>query len=268
MKPSPGMTWSFMPKSRQRWVTSLSSSSKESSSSSNSIRSRADSLPSLCWRAWRSGPPPRSAASLRRRSSSKRFIRSIVRKSQKPQSKRHKAKVQRESGSGVLRFYRERFSGVRRAERGWVGMAPREPGWRVESGAGAGVGDGWSQGIRRNTHRPDEGFRPAWVTEWFLVDTAVASAWPASAGAKPAGGHSGQLRSAERSKAWHRRAFLPDRDGTQRFCELRRFPVDLALRGHGFRFGVGPGQLRVEGGYGGTRSGGMRGGIVRACAGC
>src|SRR5438105_1896842 len=67
-----------MPKSRQRWVTSLSSSSKESSSSSNSMRSRAESLPSLCCRACRSGPPPCSAAIWRRRSSSRRFIGTIV----------------------------------------------------------------------------------------------------------------------------------------------------------------------------------------------
>jgi hypothetical protein len=48
--------------------------------------------------------------------------------------------------------------------------------------------------IRKNrgtlwpTYRPDDGFRPAWVTEPFLVDTAVASAWPAFAGAKPGHG--------------------------------------------------------------------------------
>jgi hypothetical protein len=38
------------------------------------------------------------------------------------------------------------------------------------------------------TYRPDEGFRPASVTEPFLVDTPVASAWPASAGEKPGHG--------------------------------------------------------------------------------
>ena len=48
--------------------------------------------------------------------------------------------------------------------------------------------------IRKNrgtlwpTYRPDDGFRPAWVTEPFLLDTAVASAWPAFAGAKPGHG--------------------------------------------------------------------------------
>ena len=69
-----GMICSSMPKSRQRCVTSLSSSSNEPSSSSSSMRSRALSLPSLCWRARRSGPPPCSAAAWRRRSSSRRFI--------------------------------------------------------------------------------------------------------------------------------------------------------------------------------------------------
>src|SRR5262245_23407738 len=77
-KPSPGTICSSMPKSRQRCVTSLSSSSKVPSSSSSSMRSRAPSLPSLCWRARRSGPPPCSAASCRRRSSSRRFIGTIV----------------------------------------------------------------------------------------------------------------------------------------------------------------------------------------------
>src|ERR1022692_1423304 len=55
-----------MPKSRPRCVTSLSSSSKVPSSRSNSMRSRAESLPSLCWRFWRSSPPPCSAAVWRR----------------------------------------------------------------------------------------------------------------------------------------------------------------------------------------------------------
>src|ERR1039458_4140102 len=58
-----------MPKSRPRCVTSLSSSSKVPSSRSNSMRSRAESLPSLCWRFWRSSPPPCSAAAWRRWSS-------------------------------------------------------------------------------------------------------------------------------------------------------------------------------------------------------
>src|ERR1035437_9885903 len=48
-KPSPGTTAASMPKSRQRCVTSLSISSKQFSSSSSSMRSRALSLPSLCW---------------------------------------------------------------------------------------------------------------------------------------------------------------------------------------------------------------------------
>src|ERR1039458_83426 len=67
-----------MPKSRQRWVTSLSSSSKDFSSRRTSTRSRALSLPSRCWRARRSSPPPCSAAAWRRRNSSRRFIGFIV----------------------------------------------------------------------------------------------------------------------------------------------------------------------------------------------
>src|SRR5437764_10657198 len=67
-----------MPKSRQRCVTSLSSSSKEPSSSSNSIRSRAESLPSLCCRSRRSAPPPASAAACRRRNSSSLVICTTV----------------------------------------------------------------------------------------------------------------------------------------------------------------------------------------------
>src|SRR5262249_41332814 len=66
-----------MPKSLHRWVTSLSVSSKVPSSNRNSIRSRADILPSLCWRSRRSGPPPASASESRRLSSSSfssRFI--------------------------------------------------------------------------------------------------------------------------------------------------------------------------------------------------
>src|SRR5580658_9700359 len=54
-----------MPKSLQRWVTSLSVSSKVPSSSRNSMRSRADILPSLCWRSRRFSPPPSSARRLR-----------------------------------------------------------------------------------------------------------------------------------------------------------------------------------------------------------
>src|SRR5215470_2556816 len=66
-----------MPKSVQRCVTILSNSSKVLSSSRNSIRSRADILPSLCWRSRRSAPPPASARESRRLSSSSlcsRFI--------------------------------------------------------------------------------------------------------------------------------------------------------------------------------------------------
>ena len=54
-----------MPKSLQRCVTSLSVSSKVPSSSRNSMRSRADILPSLCWRSRRFSPPPSSASRLR-----------------------------------------------------------------------------------------------------------------------------------------------------------------------------------------------------------
>src|SRR5262249_48899559 len=66
-----------MPKSLQRWVTSLSVSSKVPSSSRNSMRSRTDILPSLCWRSRLSEPPPASASESRRLSSSSfcsRFI--------------------------------------------------------------------------------------------------------------------------------------------------------------------------------------------------
>src|SRR5438270_4641037 len=58
-----------MPKSWQRWVTILSSSSKLWSSSRNSMRSRADIFPDLCWRSRRSAPPPSSASESRRFSS-------------------------------------------------------------------------------------------------------------------------------------------------------------------------------------------------------
>src|SRR5512137_2310734 len=70
-----------MPKSVERWVTSLSNSSKVPSSSRNSIRSRADILPSLCWRARRSSPPPASASASRRLSSASfcsRFMEGII----------------------------------------------------------------------------------------------------------------------------------------------------------------------------------------------
>src|SRR5579884_1157927 len=76
-KPSPSITLLCMPKLWQRWRTSLSSSSKLPSSSKRSMRSRAESLPSLCCRALRSAPPPSSARAWRRRNSSKRsFIMS------------------------------------------------------------------------------------------------------------------------------------------------------------------------------------------------
>src|SRR5436190_17642815 len=76
--PSPGTICSSIPKSRQRCVTSLSSSSKVPSSSSNSTRSRAESLPSLCCRSRRSRPPPASAAPCRRRNSSSLLIGTTV----------------------------------------------------------------------------------------------------------------------------------------------------------------------------------------------
>src|ERR1700739_2039204 len=58
-----------MPKAVQLCVTILSNSSKVPSSSRNSMRSRADILPSVCWRSWRSLPPPASASESRRLSS-------------------------------------------------------------------------------------------------------------------------------------------------------------------------------------------------------
>src|SRR5438477_9483310 len=66
-----------MPKSVARCVTKRSVSSNVPSSSRKLIRSRAESLPSLCWRSRLSWPPPASAAASRRlRSSSfcSRFI--------------------------------------------------------------------------------------------------------------------------------------------------------------------------------------------------
>src|ERR1700722_18219994 len=59
--PSPGTICSSMPKSRQRWVTSLSTSSKVPGSNSSSIRSRAVSLPAACCFCRRASPPPSSA---------------------------------------------------------------------------------------------------------------------------------------------------------------------------------------------------------------
>src|SRR5262249_8715564 len=64
-----------MPKSVERCVTSLSNSSKVPSSSRNSMRSRADILPSLCWRSRRAAPPPASASESRRFSSASFFSR-------------------------------------------------------------------------------------------------------------------------------------------------------------------------------------------------
>src|SRR6266576_2607673 len=64
-----------MPKSSQRCVTNLSSSSKVPSSRSRVTRSRAVSLPALCSRSRRSSPLPASASALRRRRSLKRSLR-------------------------------------------------------------------------------------------------------------------------------------------------------------------------------------------------
>src|SRR5216684_3531997 len=69
-KPSPAGRCSCMPNSAQRWRTNLSSSSKVPSSNKRWMRSRAVSLPALCSRSRRSGPPPASASSEMRRSSS------------------------------------------------------------------------------------------------------------------------------------------------------------------------------------------------------
>src|SRR5713226_5992832 len=73
-KPSPAGRCSCMPKSTQRWRTNLSSSSKVPSSSNRWMRSRAASLPALCSRSRRSGPPPASASAEIRRSSSMRSL--------------------------------------------------------------------------------------------------------------------------------------------------------------------------------------------------
>src|SRR5262245_57074447 len=72
--PSPGTICRSMPKSRHRWVTSLSTSSKVSGSNSASIRSRAVSLPASRCRARRSTPPPSSARRSRSCSLSIGFI--------------------------------------------------------------------------------------------------------------------------------------------------------------------------------------------------
>src|SRR5438067_147469 len=68
--PSPGTSCSAMPKSRQRCVTSLSTSSNVPGSKRSSIRSRAVSLPASCWRFCRSAPPPSSARRSRSASTS------------------------------------------------------------------------------------------------------------------------------------------------------------------------------------------------------
>src|SRR5579863_3367538 len=70
MNPSPGGRCSCMPKSSERCATNLSSSSNVPSSRSSATRSRAVSFPALCSRSRRSTPPPASASTLRRRSSS------------------------------------------------------------------------------------------------------------------------------------------------------------------------------------------------------
>src|SRR5579863_201772 len=93
-----------MPKSLQRWVTSLSVSSKVSSSSRNSMRSRADILPSLCCFSRRCSPPPSSA----------RWSRFFS------------------SASFCSRFMRENYSGLGRMriadQKGkWVGRRARRP---------------------------------------------------------------------------------------------------------------------------------------------
>src|SRR5271154_3283503 len=77
MKPSPKYFCSAIPKSLQRCVTSLSVSSNVPSSSRKSTRSRADILPSLCWRSRRCAPPP-SWASRSRRLSSAIFSSSFI----------------------------------------------------------------------------------------------------------------------------------------------------------------------------------------------
>src|SRR5208337_3131173 len=70
--PSPMGRVSAEPKSTQRWRTNLSSSSNVPSSSKRCIRSRAESLPALCWRSRRSVPPPASASADILRSCSRR----------------------------------------------------------------------------------------------------------------------------------------------------------------------------------------------------
>src|SRR6185436_9061738 len=59
--PSPRTFCSSMPKSAQRWVTNLSSSTKLPSSSSAAMRSRAVSLPASCCLSMRALPPASAA---------------------------------------------------------------------------------------------------------------------------------------------------------------------------------------------------------------
>jgi hypothetical protein len=59
--PSPGWCCASMPNSVQRCALSMSYSRKDPSSSSSERRSRAVSLPFLCWAAMRASPPPVSA---------------------------------------------------------------------------------------------------------------------------------------------------------------------------------------------------------------
>ena len=61
--PSPGIRCSAMPNSVQRCSTNMSISSNDPWSSRSCRRSRADSLPRLCWAAMRRAPPPLRAAS-------------------------------------------------------------------------------------------------------------------------------------------------------------------------------------------------------------
>src|SRR6185295_17556983 len=63
--PSPGIFALSMPKSVQRCSTNMSNSSNEPSSRRTSIRSRAVSLPRLCWASILACPPPRRALARR-----------------------------------------------------------------------------------------------------------------------------------------------------------------------------------------------------------
>src|SRR6266536_4482846 len=59
--PSPGILVCAMPNSSQRCSTNMSNSSNELRSSRSAMRSRAVSLPRLCWASVRFFPPPRRA---------------------------------------------------------------------------------------------------------------------------------------------------------------------------------------------------------------